>query len=190
MKSPPPDPNPLFSSAAFSFLEGLSSSPTKAFYSSHKNEFVKEVQEPLKNLFQLVEQRLPKSMLDELETKKRIMSQILKNDYGVGGAHDYLWGAFYKKGEKRIASPQLFITIAKDHLGFGFYIGESDQVFQRTFASNCKRPEIRSLCNELDTALGGLTIKFGAKKTNHPIALGSFHEFASLAAQIFFCKSG
>jgi hypothetical protein len=179
MQSSPPDPKPLFSSAAFSFLEGLSSSPTKAFYSSHKNEFVKEVQEPLKNLFKLVEQRLPQSMLDELETKTRIMSQILKNDFGVGGAHDYLWGAFYKKGEKRIASPQLFITIAKDHFGFGFYIGEDDQVFQRTFAHNCKRPEIRSLGKELDAALVGMNIKFGARKPNHPIALDSFHEFAS-----------
>ncbi len=126
----------------------------------------------------MVEQRLPKSMLDELETKTRIMSQILKNDYGVGGAHDYLWGAFYK-GEKRISSPQLFITIAKDHLGFGFYIGEDDKKFKRCFSNHCKQPEFRSLSKELDAALSGKNIKFGARKPNHPVALDSFHEFAS-----------
>jgi hypothetical protein len=170
---------PLFSSTAFSFLESISACPTKEFYTSHKTDFIKEVQEPLKNLFGLVEQRLPKSMLDGLETKKRLMSQILKNDYGAGGAHDHLWGAFYKKGEKRISSPQLYITIAKDHLSFGFYIGENDRKFQRTFAKNCKKPEIRSLSPNFDNELRGSNIQFGTRKPNHPVAIGSFHEFQS-----------
>jgi hypothetical protein len=71
----------MFTENTFTLLEGLSATPTKAFYEQHKNEIVADIQNPLRGIFQLVQQRMPESILCTLETEKRILSNILKNDY-------------------------------------------------------------------------------------------------------------
>ena len=91
----------LFSSKTFELLAALTATPTAAFYEQHQDEFKNEVEEPMRRLFKLVQGRMPQTVLNTLETEKRILAQIRKNDYGAGGAHNYLWGAFYAKGGTR-----------------------------------------------------------------------------------------
>ena len=79
---------PLFTEKTFSLLEGLSQTPTKEFYQNNKVDILEDIQNPLKKMFGLIEKRLPGYILRTLETEKRILSNVLKNDYGQGGAYD------------------------------------------------------------------------------------------------------
>jgi len=190
----------MFTENAFALLEGLSATPTKAFYEQHKNEIVADIQNPLKGIFQLVQQRMPESILCTLETEKRILSNILKNDYGQGGTYDYVWGAFYSKGNKRRTSPQLFLTITKNYLAAGFHIGSNADEVRKSFSKNCEKTESFALAKKLDQQFGGYKIAYGAQKPHlsiesHPYQyLASFSEWfqkiddLGAAARVFFSK--
>ena len=190
----------MFTENTFALLEGLAATPTKAFYDQHKNEIVADIQNPLKGIFQLVQQRLPESILCTLETEKRILSNILKNDYGQGGTYDYVWGAFYSKGNKRRTSPQLFLTITKNYLAAGFHIGSNADEVRKSFSKNCEKTESLAFAKELDQQFGGYKIAYGAQKPHlsiesHPYQyLASFSEWfqkiddLGAAARVFFSK--
>jgi hypothetical protein len=181
----------MFTENAFALLEGLAATPTKAFYEQHKNEIVADIQNPLRGMFQLVQQRMPESILCTLETEKRILSNILKNDYGKGGAYDFLWGAFYPKGHKRSHSAQLSLNVTKNDLAAGFYVGENDENVQNRFKANCKKPKALNFAAELDQQFGGCKIVYGAQTR---IELTSFAEWfqrvddLGVGVRVFFSK--
>ncbi len=127
----------FFSSKTFDLLAKLHEQPVLTFYEEHSDEFKAVVEGPLQALMQGVAERLPPQMLEVLETEKRLFSRIAKNDYGKGGTWDFYWGAFYPKGGKRTADPQLFIWINREVLGFGFYVGEYGPDPRKRFVKNC-----------------------------------------------------
>jgi hypothetical protein len=190
----------MFTENTFTLLEGLAATPTKAFYEQHKNEILNDVQNPLRGMFQLVQQRMPESILCTLETEKRILSNVLKNDYGQGGAYDYIWGAFYPKGHKRSESAQLFLTITKNALSAGFYIGENGGDVKNRFKQNCGKAEVLSIATDLDRQFLGSKLAYGAIKPQAPIEARSLHDLPSFAewfqriddvgvgARVFFSK--
>ena len=181
----------MFTENTFTLLEGLAATPTKAFYEQHKNEIVADIQNPLRGMFQLVQQRMPESILCTLETEKRILSNILKNDYGKGGAYDFLWGAFYPKGHKRSHSAQLSLNVTKNDLAAGFYVGENGENVQKRFKENCKKPKALTFAAELDLQFRGYKIVYGAQTR---VELTSFAEWFQRAddlgvgVRIFFNK--
>lgn len=171
---------PLFTEKTFTLLEGLSEMPTKEFYQKNKGDILEDVQNPLKKMFGLIEKRLPAYILSTLETEKRILSNVLKNDYGQGAAYDYLWGAFYPKGENRSHSAQLFLTLTKHSLSGGFYVGEKGEGAKKLFKANCKKPEAIALATELDQQLYGERIAYGTRKGSQlAIESSSFYDLAS-----------
>lgn len=127
----------LFSDRAFTLLRELHEHPQLSFYNAHASEFVGEIEKPLQRLMGNVARALPAKVLNGLETERRIFSRIPKNDYGRGGAWDFYWGAFYPKGGKRTADPQLYVVISAKGLRFGFCIGDYGQEPRRRFAKNC-----------------------------------------------------
>lgn len=190
----------MFTENTFTLLAGLAATPTKAFYEQHKNEIVADIQNPLRGMFQLVQQRMPESILCTLETEKRILSNVLKNDYGQGGTYDYVWGAFYSKGHKRRTSPQLFLTITKNYLAAGFHIGSNADEVRKSFSKNCEKTESFALAKKLDQQFGGYKIAYGAQKPHQSIESHPYHYLASFsewfqkiddlgaAARVFFSK--
>jgi hypothetical protein len=129
---------PLFSEKTFQLLESLHEQPTQAFYKEHKDEFKTHLETPLAKLFQKIADLLPSEMTEVLEMENRILARIPKNDYGQGGAWDFLWGAFYPKGGKRIEDAQLYITVNHGGLKYGFSIADYGKAARELFASNLK----------------------------------------------------
>jgi len=171
---------PLFTEKTFTLLEGLTETPTKEFYQKNKSAISEDIQNPLKTLFKLIEKRLPVIMLSALETEKKILSNVLKNDYGKGGAYNFLWGAFFPKGDKRSHSAQLFLTLTKDSLSGGFYVGENGEDIKKRFKENCSKPEAITLAAELDRQFRGVKIAYGARKGSQlAIESSSFYNLAS-----------
>lgn len=127
----------LISERAFALLSQLHEHPQTSFYNEHASEFVGEIEKPLQRLMGNVAHALPAEISKGLETERRVFSRIPKNDYGRGGAWDFYWGAFYPKGGRRIADPQLYVVISATGLRFGFYIGDYGQEPRRRFAKNC-----------------------------------------------------
>ena len=63
----------------------------------------------------------------------------MKNDFGLGGAWPWYWGAFYPKGGKRTKGAQLSMSIDYQYLECGFHMGDyADEQAQR-FAANVSR---------------------------------------------------
>ena len=116
--------NIFFSAKTFELLKGIHNNPTSAFYKENRDDFYEYVEQPLKELLSGVVSQLPYELVDYLETDKYVMGKILKNDYGQGGAWDYAWGAFYPKGGKKRTDAQLYITLRKDYLTYGFSLGD------------------------------------------------------------------
>jgi len=130
------DSKPLFSVETFQLLELLHAQPTKAVYQERKDAFKTHIEAPLEKLFREVARRLPDAMTEQLETKNHILAKILKNDYGQGGAWEYLWGAFYPKGGKRIEGAQLYISVNHKGLNYGFSIADNGKATRQIFATN------------------------------------------------------
>lgn len=128
----------FFSEKAFALLRELRERPQASFYHEHSAEFANEIEKPLQRLLGNTARSLPPEILNDLETERRIFSRIPKNDYGRGGAWDFYWGAFYPKGSKRIAAPQLYAYISSFGFRVGFYIGAYGQEPRKRFAKNCK----------------------------------------------------
>jgi 5-methylcytosine-specific restriction protein B len=150
-----------FSDRTFGLLAGLHNEQTAAYYVAHQADFARFVQAPLQSLFLSIAQRLPPDMTEHLETGKLLFAKILKNDYGKGGAWDFYWGAFYTKGAKRTAAPQLFATINRNHLRFGFAIGDHGLEYKTRFSK--RAAENAALITQV---LGGqvqvIGVKFGS----------------------------
>jgi 5-methylcytosine-specific restriction protein B len=150
-----------FNEHTFEFFEGLHEHPTASYYHAHKADFERFVETPLQGLFSRLARRLPPEMLQRLETEKWLFAKILKNDYGKGGAWDFYWGALYTKGAKRTAAPQLFATINRNHLRFGFAIGDHGLRYKTRFAERAAESADR-IAQILDAPLKEIGVKFGS----------------------------
>ena len=135
----PPPENTAFSPTTFSLLNDLHLNPTYKFYSAHREEFKRELEEPFKKLLSRVADRLPAAIADRMETQKGVFARIKKNDWARGGAWDFYWGAFYPKGGKRTQDAQLFAWINRERLEFGFYIGEYASEQRKRYVRNCQK---------------------------------------------------
>jgi len=159
MISPPPVVG-LLDLQAFDLLERLRANPTKAFYDSEKDAFAEHLEQPFRDLFAELAERMPQPMRDYLETEKGLFGRIPKNDYGRGGAWPHYWGAFYPKGGKRIEGAQLFVLAQADDFRFGFDLGEHSpgggEQFQRALADS--HAQVRQALEEL---AGYETLSFG-----------------------------
>ncbi len=153
-----------FSLTTFELLAELSDNPTNDFYQSKKEAFVKQLEQPFKQLMKNVASQLPAEIKERMETEKRLFSSIRKNDYGQGGAWSHYWAAFYQKGGKRTASTQLSMWINEEYLEFGFYIGDYAKKQRQRFTKNCQH-HYDSLITLLKALLSDPRILYGARET-------------------------
>jgi 5-methylcytosine-specific restriction protein B len=137
-----------FSRETFQLLEGLHQTPRKSYYEENKGAIDEHLRQPFQAFFKSVADELPPAITNRLETEKYLFGRILKNDFGQGGAWDYYWGAFYPKGESRTESAQLFFWMNREHVRFGFGIGEHSGEQSRRFLQNVER-----LRDRLDSVL-------------------------------------
>lgn len=145
-EAPPSDQPPVvvathaqspFSASTFDMLAQLHETPTHEFYTAHKDALTERVVQPFKQLMNAVPDHLSASILDRMETGKRIFANILKQ-FTVHGCWDFYWGAFYPKGGKRTEDAQLFLWLNRDRLEYGFYIGEYGSEQRQRFMRNCQ----------------------------------------------------
>jgi len=116
------EPSPL-GRRAFELLALLEENPRAGTYTQHKEDFVRELEDPFKKVFAQVTEELPRTVMDAMELSRNVISRIPKNDFGRGGAHTHYWGAIYPRGGKRISDAQLFIWINAERFRVGFSIG-------------------------------------------------------------------
>lgn len=152
-----------FSSELFDWFEGLSKNPTKDYYNETKFKFNQFVNTPVKSLIKAIIEKLPNEMLKKLETQKHVRAHILKNDFGVGNAYDYLWFAFYPKGESRTIHAQLYGWFNKDGIRYGFYIGEYGKEARLRFKQNVLNNKSLFL-EQVNTVTKHSNIKFAYKE--------------------------
>ncbi len=161
-----------FSPQTFALLDGLRADPSKAFYQGQRDEFRTYLEDPFKHLLADVAEALPWGMKSVLETQTRVISRILKNDFGRGGAWDHYWGAFYPKGSSRQEDAQLLLSIRWELLEVGFTIGDEGDAVRERFARNCRQHR--------DTLLNGLSsnlpadLSFGKTGKKTEISLAEF----------------
>lgn len=147
-----PHTRPYFTERTFELLSQLHANPTKVFYSEHRREFEEHLEEPLRRLLADVAKELPKAIKDYMETEKDILARIPKNDYGKGGAWDFLWGAFYPKGSRRIADAQLYVLVKKEGIEFGFAVTDYAPETRQRLTQNrrtCEK-ELANILNQYD----------------------------------------
>ncbi len=163
---------PFFTPTTFELLAGLKATPTKDFYTAHKAEIKAQVEEPFRRLFEGVRERVREEIRESMETEKKVFSRILKNDYGVGGAWDFLWAAFYPKGGERTKDVQLWVSIHDDRLEAGFSFGEYSQEKQKVFLANL-RSHRDSFASLLEAQLAPLGVFYGSRELWEASAGGS-----------------
>ena len=149
-----------FSEKTFELLRGIHDNSTKEFYDQHKEDFIDYVKTPFKDLMQEVAERLPAPIRDQMETKKRLFSRFLKNDFGQGGAWSHYWGAFYPVGGKRTAGSQLSLWLDYSRLEAGFFIGDYGTEQRERFTRNCQQ-YYQSLVSLLKGTLASEEVIFG-----------------------------
>ncbi len=128
-----------FTPRTFELLAGLHQNPSKDYYMAHKDEFKTGLTEPFKALMTEVAAQLPPAITDFMETEKKILGRLLKNDWGQGGAWDFYWGAFYPKDGKRTEDAQLSLWIDHHFFECGFSIADYGSESRKRFVSNCRR---------------------------------------------------
>ena len=153
-------PGSAFTARTFELLEGLHRNPTKDYYDAHKSDIKRYVEQAFQALFRNVVKRLPESITLLMESQRYVFSKIVKNDYGRGGAWDFYWGALYPKEGKRTEGVQLFISIRRDRLGWGFSMSDNSGDQHKRFERNCLRHRT-ALRNCLRDSLDGLPLMFG-----------------------------
>ena len=180
------NPDSLFTPRTFELLGMLHEDPTKEFYASYASEFNEHLREPMKRLFAEIASVMPPEFGSHLETSRKLFSRIPKNDWGKGGAWDYYWGAFHVKGEKRIASDQLYMTVNRDGLVFGYSQGESEGfrekrvVWLREFLGSG-----RACIEEIGESLSAIPgLRFGVPDADEDDSFSGFEDFASWIASI------
>ena len=154
--------NNYFSLATFELLAELSDNPTNDYYQSKREAFVKELEQPFKQLMKDIAAQIPEEIEERMETQKKLFSSIPKNDYGQGGAWDFYWAAFYQKGGKRTASAQLSMWINEEVLEFGFYIGNYGKKQRQRFIENCQQ-NFEALIPIVEVLLSDSRILFGPR---------------------------
>jgi hypothetical protein len=125
---------PFFTAKTFELLASLHETPTKDFYAAHKAEFKEHLEEPFRRLFESVRERVREEIRECMETEKRVFSRILKNDYGVGGAWEFLWGAFYPKGGERKKDVQLGVSMYRECMEAWFSFGDDSREKKSIFS--------------------------------------------------------
>jgi 5-methylcytosine-specific restriction protein B len=171
---------PFFTAKTFELLADLHETPTKAFYAAHKAELKEHLEEPFRRLFDSVRESVREEIRECMETEKRVFSRILKNDYGVGGAWEFLWGAFYPKGGERTKDVQLWVSMHRERVEAGFSFGEYSQEKQRTFLVNlAKHREV--LASWLEPRFASLHVFYGSRE-DLEASLGGTPRAASFAA--------
>ena len=153
-----------FTPEAFRLLGRLHETPRRETYIEDRDLFAAEVEEPFQRLFRAVADQLPPAVLEAMESQKRVFAQILKNEYGQGGAWPFYWGALYPRGGRRVEDAQLFLWINHAGLEAGFAIGIYGSEQGQRFVRNCRRLG-RSLVQGLNPALAA-----------HPLVLGTREE--------------
>lgn len=134
-----PSSKGYFSERSFELLNGIHLDPTKQYYETHKDDFRTFVETPFKDLMVKVSEKLPPAISQRMETSRYIFSKFLRNDFGLGRAWDFYWGAFYPLGSRRTADAQLALWINKDRLEIGFYIGVSGLEVRENFQRKSTR---------------------------------------------------
>ncbi len=151
-----------FSARTFELLQELRNAPTKATYNENKEAIQEFVETPLHQLFDDVISGLPAPLLEVLETEKNLYSRILKNDWGKGGAWDFVWAAVFPKGTKRTEAAQLFVFVTADFVEAGFYVGEYGTEPRRRFEKNLERHGA-ALAAKAAVAWDKLGLRFGER---------------------------
>ena len=160
-----PNPNCPFTHTTFELLEELHASPKKTTYLARKDEFKQHLEEPFQKLFRQVATQLPQLIRDRMETERKIFARIPKNDFNHGGAWDFYWGAFYRKGGKRIEDAQLFMWMNHDRLEVGFYIGMYGSHQRQQFLYNCQK-HTELLSTLLEGSLSDDRLWFGSRSNS------------------------
>lgn len=155
---------PAFNEKAFDLLAKLHQNSSKSIYDEHKSDFNAYVINPFKHLMLGVSTRLPESIKEVMETQKGLFGQILKNDYGQGGAYEYYWGAFHQKGVNRTRSVQLLMVIGFDFFTFSFEFGHHSDDYRKRFVANCQRHQVE-LIKLLSPTFAQTDLIFGDPKT-------------------------
>ena len=130
-----PAQNPAFTPAARDLLVAMAADPTKNFYTAHKADLTKHVQEPVQHVLRAVAKCVEPELREALETQKWLFGSFLKNDHGQGGAWPWYWGAFYPKGQKRSQGCQLYVSANERGLVYGFSIGDYASDDRKRFVS-------------------------------------------------------
>jgi 5-methylcytosine-specific restriction enzyme B len=156
----------LFSPRTFELLLDLHKNPTVAFYNEHREDFRAHVETPLQSLLTGVAPLLPPMMREVLETEKGLFSRIPKNDFGKGGAWPFYWGAFFAGGGKRINSAQLFVSLDRNGLEYGFSLGEYAEDQRTRFLKNVAKSR-DALIAALKPHIQGNALVFATRKDEH-----------------------
>ena len=127
----------VFSEQTFELLEGISATPQLSYYQENQRGFRQYVEEPFQRVMSAVAASLPSAISAVMETDRRIFGKFHKNDFGLGGAWPYYWGAFYPKGSKRSRDAQLSMWMNYEMLEYGFYIGDYGSTQRQRFVRNC-----------------------------------------------------
>jgi 5-methylcytosine-specific restriction enzyme B len=167
-ESPITGMNKLFTLTTFDLLAALHANPKKTVYAEHKTEFRQHLEEPFQKLFRQVASQLPETIKEKMETERKLFAQIRKNDFKHGGAWDFYWGAFYRKGGKRTKDAQLFMWMNHERLEVGFFIGlyGSDQL--QLFLNNCRTHQ-EALLKLLEESLDDEKLHFGSRSSSTSI---------------------
>ena len=140
----------LLTQATLDILDSLSADPSKEFYDSNKEALYKHLVTPFKALMSRAGELLPQSILEAMETEKRIFSSILKqfSKYGCWG---YYWGAFYPKGGRRTQDAQLFAVLRPEGLEYGFSTGDysSEQTDRLVHNLTTSRARVKELLGDV-----------------------------------------
>jgi 5-methylcytosine-specific restriction protein B len=159
----------LFTSTTFDLLAALHTNPKKTVYMGLKSEFRRCLEEPFQKLFRQIAARLPEAIKDKMEIDRKLFARIPKNDFNHGGAWAFYWGAFYRKGGKRIEDAQLFMWMNHERLEVGFFIGLYGSKQLQQFLNNCQVHYVR-LLPLLEESLSNKKLWFGSRgsSTNIP----------------------
>lgn len=133
---PETDSPAAFSARTFELLALMHDDPTAERYEAIRDDVDQHIVLPFKRVFLAVAERLPDAMRDALETEKWLFSRFHKNDDGAGGAWSHYWGAFFPKGSKRGAGPQLLMYLNPEVLSFGFFIGTNGDEARTNFVAH------------------------------------------------------
>ncbi len=158
----------LFTEKSFSLLELLHQAPLRTTYERHRQEFLEHVERPFQQQLQKVRDCLSTTLLESLETQHWLFGCIPKNDWDVGAAFDFYWGAYYPINTRRNEQAQLFLQLTSDEMYVGFRFGEYGGATQERFFQHCQIYE-QSLPMLLYDALSDSAFQFG-RDTFSPLA--------------------